>query len=157
MARDGVANIVHQLRERGYTPRKVGQDAWESRCPGHRSSDYALSITRNEFNHVVLKCRNAENCQHIRFIRALGFTNEHLYAEKPEWLIRRLGGVPIHTPEVKIPEALESPRRANSARKLRAETLRTILQMASYSFSLSPWTPTLSGRIIRSMISAACH
>jgi hypothetical protein len=63
MVRDAVANMVNQLRERGYAPRKVGHDAWESRCPGHRSSYHALSITRNEFNHVVLECRSAENCR----------------------------------------------------------------------------------------------
>ena len=57
------------LRERGFAPRKLGHDSWESRCPGHRSSDHSLSITRNEFNHVVLECRTTENCQHIRIIR----------------------------------------------------------------------------------------
>ena len=64
MVRDGMANIVSRLRECGFDPRKVGQDAWESRCPGHRSLDHALSITRNEFNHVLLTCRSAENCAH---------------------------------------------------------------------------------------------
>ena len=65
MARDAVANVVYRLGERGYPPRKVGKDSWESRCPVHRGSDYSLSITRNEFNHVVLECRTAENCQHL--------------------------------------------------------------------------------------------
>jgi hypothetical protein len=95
MARDAVANVVDQLWERGYAPRKVGPDAWESRCPGHRSSDYALAITRNEFNHVVLECRNTENCHHTRIIRALGFTNEHVYAETSDSLISRLRGIDI--------------------------------------------------------------
>ena len=99
MVRDAVANMVNQLRERGYAPRKVGHDSWESRCPGHRSSDHALSITRNEFNHVVLECRSAENCQHIRIIRAIGFTNEHVYAETPDWVISRLSRVEIHRAE----------------------------------------------------------
>ena len=102
MVRDAVANMVNQLRERGYAPRKVGHDAWESRCPGHRSSDHALSITRNEFNHVVLECRSAENCQHIRIVRALGWTNEHVYAETPDWVISRLSRVEIHRAESKI-------------------------------------------------------
>jgi hypothetical protein len=108
MARDAVANVVDQLRERGYAPRKVGHDAWESRCPAHRSSDYALSITRNEFNHVVLECRSTVNCQHTRIIRALGFTNEHVYAETPDWLIRRLNGAGIQSAEFKVPEAHEN-------------------------------------------------
>ena len=102
MVRDAVANMVEQLRERGYAPRKVGHDAWESRCPGHRSSDHALSVTRNEFNHVVLECRSAENCQHIRIVRAIGFTNEHVYAETPDWVISRLSRVEIHRAESKI-------------------------------------------------------
>ena len=92
MVRDAVANVVYRLGERGYPPRKVGKDSWESRCPVHRGSDYSLSITRNEFNHVVLECRGAENCQHIRIIRALGFTNDHVYAETPEWLINSVLG-----------------------------------------------------------------
>jgi len=66
MVRDGVANVVYRLQERGFDPRRVAHDSWESRCPAHRSSDYALSITRNEFNHVVLECRSNENCQHMR-------------------------------------------------------------------------------------------
>ena len=95
MVRDGVANIVIKLQESGFDPRKIGPDSWESRCPAHRSSDRALSITRNEHNHVLLECRSAENCQHLRIIRALGFTNEHLYAETADWLISRLSRVPI--------------------------------------------------------------
>jgi hypothetical protein len=95
MVRDGVANIVSRLREFGFDPRKVGQDVWESRCPAHRSLDHALSITRNEFNHVVLACRGIENCQHTAIVRALGFTNDHLYAETPDWLISQLRRVEI--------------------------------------------------------------
>ena len=95
MVRDAVANAGDQRRCRAYTPRKVGQDSWESRCPAHRSSDYALSITRNDLNHVVLECRSTENCQHIRIVRALGFTNEHVYADTSDWLISRLNRVEI--------------------------------------------------------------
>ena len=95
MVRDGVANIVIALQERGYDPRRVGDDAWEVRCPAHRSSEHALSITRNEHNHVVLDCRSAENCPHTRIIGALGLTNELLYAETADWLISRLKRTPI--------------------------------------------------------------
>jgi hypothetical protein len=90
MVRDGVANIVSRLRERGYEPRKLGPDAWESRCPTHRSLDHTLSITRNEFNHVVLTCRSIQNCTHLNVIRALGLSNDLLYAETPDWLISQL-------------------------------------------------------------------
>jgi hypothetical protein len=95
MVRDGVANVADRLRERAFDPRKVGYDAWESRCPVHRSLDHDLSITRNEFNHVVLECRGAENCQHTSIIRALGMTSDHLYAETPDWLISRLRRTPV--------------------------------------------------------------
>jgi hypothetical protein len=37
MARDEVANIVITLQKHGFDPRRVGSDAWEARCPGHRS------------------------------------------------------------------------------------------------------------------------
>jgi hypothetical protein len=95
MVRDGVANMVVRLRDRGFDPCKVGADSWEARCPAHRSVDHALAITRNEFNHVVLECRSAENCQHVPIIRALGYTNDHVYAETPDWLISRLSRVPV--------------------------------------------------------------
>jgi hypothetical protein len=72
------------LRECGFDPRRVGHGAWESRCPARRSLDHALSITRKEFSHVVLACRGTENCQHTAIVRALGFTNDHLYAETPD-------------------------------------------------------------------------
>ena len=81
MVRDAVANVVIRLRERGFDPRKVGDDLWEARCPVHRSSDYALSVTRGEFNHVKLECRGTENCPYTRIIGALGLTNDHVYAE----------------------------------------------------------------------------
>jgi energy-coupling factor transporter ATP-binding protein EcfA2 len=95
MVRDGVANVVDRLRDRGFAPRKVGVDTWEARCPMHRSVDHALAITRNEFNHVILECRSTENCQYHSIIRALGFTNEHVYAETSDWLISRLSRVEV--------------------------------------------------------------
>ena len=95
MARDGIANIVVKLEERGFDPRRVGSDAWEARCPGHRSADRALAITRNELNHTVLECRSNPRCTHTRVLAALGMTNDHLYAETPERLITRLNRLPI--------------------------------------------------------------
>jgi hypothetical protein len=105
MARDGVVNIVIRLQEHGFDPRRVGSDAWEDRCPAHRSLDHALVITRNEFEHVVLECRSALNCAHSRIIGALGFTNDHLYAETPEWLITRLNRAPIQPASSEIASA----------------------------------------------------
>jgi hypothetical protein len=46
MVRDGVANIVQALRERGFDPRRAGTELWESRCPVHRSTDYAFHQSR---------------------------------------------------------------------------------------------------------------
>jgi hypothetical protein len=48
----------------------------------HRSLG-ALSITRMEFSHVVLRRQSAESCDHTSVIRALGLNNDHLYAETP--------------------------------------------------------------------------
>jgi hypothetical protein len=95
MARDGVANVVARLRECGFDPRRIGRDLWESRCPAHGSVDHALSITRAEHNHVELKCRSTEACQHFRIVGALGITNDHVYEETPDSLISRLSCVPI--------------------------------------------------------------
>ena len=100
MVRDGVLNMVERLRERGLDPRRTGDDAWIARCPAHRGADHSLAITRNEFNHVVLECRSTNNCQHIRIVRALGWTNDHVYAETPDWLISRLRRVPIRPPSL---------------------------------------------------------
>ena len=44
MARDAVANVIVRLQELGFEPRRVGSDAWEARCPAHRSTDHALAI-----------------------------------------------------------------------------------------------------------------
>ena len=107
MVRDGVFNMVDRLRERGLDPRRIGGDAWEARCPAHRGTDHSLAISRNEFNHVVLACRSTENCQHTRIIRALGWTNDHVYAETPDWLIRRLSQVPIRRASFQNPSAAE--------------------------------------------------
>ena len=115
MARDGVANTVNRLQERGFDPRRVGHDSWESRCPAHRSADHALSKTRNEHNHVVLKCRSTQNCQDARIFGALGFTNDHVYAETPDWLISRLARVPIQPASIASPDATDSNAAGASA------------------------------------------
>jgi hypothetical protein len=98
MVRDGVANMVGRLRECGFDPRRVGPDTWEARCPAHRSTDYALSISRNDFNHAVLVCRSPQNCAHIQITRAVGWSNTQLYEETPDWLIRQLSAVPLYQP-----------------------------------------------------------
>ncbi len=67
MVRDGVVDIVVRLRDCGFDPRRVGEDGSESRCPGHRSFDHSLSITRNEFSHAVLECRASQNCHQTNF------------------------------------------------------------------------------------------
>ena len=107
MVRDGVANVVFRLQELGFEPRKVGADAWESRCPAHRSADRALSITRSEHNHVLLECRSPQHCPHARIIGALGFTNDHACAETPDWMIGRLARVPIQPATMTSPHATD--------------------------------------------------
>ena len=124
MVRDGVANIVSRLRECGFDPRKVGQDAWESRCPGHRSLDHALSITRNEFNHVVLNCRSAENCTHMKVVRAVGFTNDQLYAETPDWLISRMRRIAVEPEE----RSRIATRRGSKAKRIRQGSPRNCIR-----------------------------
>ena len=68
---------------------------------GRRAAPYtkartaSLAVGRNELNHVVLECRSTQNCQYSRIIGALGLTNDRVYAETDDWLIRRLSRVPI--------------------------------------------------------------
>ena len=87
MVRDGVANVVYALRKAGFAPRKVGQDSWLARCPAHMGVDLTLAVTRNEFNHVLLECKSTQNCEFVPIIKALGLTNNGVYAETPDWLI----------------------------------------------------------------------
>ena len=89
MPRDALANLVIELGIRGFQPRCVGHDAWESRCPVHRSLDQAFRITRNEFNHVVLGAAASRNAP-ARILGALGWTNDQLYAETPAWMSGRV-------------------------------------------------------------------
>ncbi len=87
MVRDCVANVVMRLQDCRFNPRKVGHDLWEARCPAHRSANHALAITRDHLNELVLECRSTENCGYNRIIGALGFTNDHVYAETRDSLI----------------------------------------------------------------------
>ena len=95
MVRDCVANVVSRLETFRFDPRRVGDDAWEARCPAHRSADHALFITRNEFNHLVLECRSANKCAFSKIIGALGMANEHVFCETPDRVVSRLSRVPI--------------------------------------------------------------
>jgi hypothetical protein len=115
MVCDGVANVVISLQESGFDPRKVGPDSWESRCPAHRSAEWALSTARSEHKHVLLECRSTQNCQDARIIGALGLKNEHVYAKTPDWLISRLARVPIQPASIASPDATDSNEAGASA------------------------------------------
>jgi hypothetical protein len=157
MVRDGVANIVGRLRECGFEPRKVGHDAWESRCPAHRSLDHTLSITRNEFNHVVLTCRSVQNCTHLKIIRAVGFTNDQLYAETPDWLIGRLRRIAVE-PEERA-DIIEEHREIGETSN---EAATPIIHESSHAASLSPeaditWEPAEIASSANEAASPLCH
>jgi hypothetical protein len=95
MLQDPIVNVVYRLGECGFDPRRVGDNAWEARCPAHRCSERALSITRKDFNSVVLECRSNENCRHDSIIRALGFTDKEVYAVTPFWLVDQVRSAEI--------------------------------------------------------------
>ena len=79
----------------GSTP--AGSAATRGR-PGARRTEVRitlLAIMRDQFNHLALECRSTQNCQHTRIVRALGITNDQVYAETPDCLIERLGRFPI--------------------------------------------------------------
>jgi hypothetical protein len=118
MVRDGVVNIVSRLSERGCEPRRVGPDLWEAHCPAHGRKDHALTVSRNEFNHVLLQCRAPERCPHSRIIRALAMTNEQVYAETPALLIGSVSrsmiepsrfGAPLALAAINLPAVNEAP------------------------------------------------
>jgi hypothetical protein len=73
MSRDGVANIVNKLHQRGFDPRRVGEDAWESRCPVHGGKEHVLRIARNDRQEIVLHCRNRK-CPPAKIVSALDLT-----------------------------------------------------------------------------------
>ena len=105
MVCDGVANIVIRLQESGFDPRRSAPTRGSRAARPTEARKCALSITRDEHNHVLLECRSTQNCQNAQIFGALGFTNDHLYAETPDWLISRLGAFPSG------PRPSRSPRR----------------------------------------------
>ena len=107
MAPDGVANIVGVLERRGFDPRRVGADAWESRCPVHCGTDHDLSISRDGSNRVLFECRSAERCQNHRILHALRLGFDTLYDATPDSLIRWLSEAPIHRPSPQRSETTE--------------------------------------------------
>lgn len=108
MARDGVANVVNRLRERGFDPHRLGPDFWESRCPVHHGSEYALAIIRDERGQVVIECRS-EHCRESSVLWALDLTTDRLYAETPKWVLRKLNERPIVHPLYSASKAGECP------------------------------------------------
>jgi hypothetical protein len=97
MARDSVANVLIALRERGFDPRRVGADLWESRCPAHRGTDYALAIKRTEQGQLALACRS-KDCPLHGILRALDLTAARLFGSTPNIVLRELAKRPIVAP-----------------------------------------------------------
>jgi hypothetical protein len=95
MVRDPLANIVRALKNRGFEPRRIGSDLWESRCPGHESVDHALAIKRAPLNELSLQCCGAPNCPRIRILRVLRLTGDRLYHHTHESLSMELGRTEI--------------------------------------------------------------
>ena len=115
MLRDEVANIVIRLRECGFDPRRVGDDAWESRCPGHGGTENALCITRSEQNQALLECRATQNCHPSKIIGSLGFNNDDVCAQTPEWLIASLKRTEVEEPWFTTVAASSVPKDAVAA------------------------------------------
>ena len=95
MAIDPLANIVDRLRSSGFQPRKVGDDAWESRCPGHGSSDLALFLGRGRDGKLVLQCRSTRNCSFSAILKKLIIKLRRLNRDTHESVIRRLRAMEV--------------------------------------------------------------
>jgi hypothetical protein len=113
MARDGVANIVNKLSQRGFDPRRIGADAWESRCPVHRGKEHALLIKRSDRQEVVLHCR-ARQCPPANIASALDLSVTRVYAGTPNWVLSKLSEKPI-VPPLWVEAAQEVPRGASAS------------------------------------------
>jgi hypothetical protein len=97
MARDGVANVVIKLRERGFDPRRLGAESWEARCPAHHGTDYSLAIARTEQGKLILDCRN-KHCPLDGILRALELSPTRLSDTTPNVVLRKLAKMPIVAP-----------------------------------------------------------
>src|ERR1700733_9512604 len=95
MAINPLANIVDRLRSSGFQPRKIGDDEWESRCPGHGSSDHALFLGRGRDGKLVLQCRGEQNCSFSAILKKLNIKLRHLNRDTHESVIRRLRATEI--------------------------------------------------------------
>ena len=56
MSHDPVADVIAKLESRGFDPRALGNDSWESRCPVHAGSRRNLSIKRGDDGRALLHC-----------------------------------------------------------------------------------------------------
>jgi hypothetical protein len=117
MVPDAVANVVDAPQQAGFGPRKVGHDSWLARCPAHKGVDLSLAITRNEFNHVLLECKSPQNCEFVLIIKALGLTNNGVYAETPDWLIANISRVEVRP----VPAQPDCDRQARPERDIDRE------------------------------------
>jgi hypothetical protein len=95
MAINPLANIVDRLRSSGFQPRKIGDDEWESRCPGHGSSDHALFLGRGQDGKLVLQCRSTQNCSFSAILNKLNIKLRHLNRDTHESVIRRLRAMEV--------------------------------------------------------------
>ena len=90
MPSDPLANMIERLRGRGWQPRKVGYDRWESKCPGHASVDHALALGRTGDGKLEVNCRSTTSCSLSRIVKKLDLKLDRLFSETPPALIRRL-------------------------------------------------------------------
>ena len=90
MQNDPLANMIERLRGRGWQPRKVGHDAWESNCPGHGGRDHALALRRTADGKLDVKCRSVEQCSLSRIVKRLDTRIDNLFHETKPALIRKL-------------------------------------------------------------------
>ncbi len=157
MARDGVANVVHKLRHAGLIRVQLGPDSWESRCPAHRGQEYAVAISLNEQDLVVLNCRS-KRCPASAILRALDLSAVRLYSNTPNWVLRKLAERPI-VPPIYVespalpaeaqPRVLKSPPTPSGAGSMSSQTAPTASHTSSPRVAESP---LVSAERLRSMI-----
>ena len=94
MVRDCVANMVIYLQERGFAPRRWATTRGRLVAPGTgvRTARSPSPATSSATWYSNAAARRAASMLESS---ALGISDETVYAETPDWLISRLGRVPI--------------------------------------------------------------
>jgi len=80
---DPTRAILERLEQRGFAPRSVGPDSWESRCPAHDGGRNNLSIRIGDDGRCLIHCHHVDEagagCSTGAILSAIGLTLADLF------------------------------------------------------------------------------